>query len=490
MAENTTAPSATGAVDSRLPLAGYRGLPMLAGIAPLSEASRPGLGIEACVDRLKRYHYAMKRMVEALCLRITSEPIYELKMGFSYHAHVLAEHVTAMRGRVAEMREPPLGLEKIPHPALKLLFDELDAAPTTERFVRGMYGVALAALKDGLERHVRETNPLADHPSVRVCRFALLEIGDLLAWGAQAMPSLAGEPEADVAPWLGLLEQCLAAAGGLDGAGAEEGRPATPAPMASRTPRVFDPVPKRDERFVDSYNAGVNPEVFLYTPEFPAHAKTLMLLYKRIREIDVPEVMATILVESRDKPWEFHRMMVRQLWDEARHAMMGEVGFLALGVDWRKIPINFTWALNLNTQLSAVERHAVLYFIEQGLMDRTGKRYEWEVSVDSGNPLLTTFQDYDWADEVLHASIGREWYVKQFATREEALGYGDRCWSRVLSQFGAFRERGLTEHRNWWPELYREACARWGIEPEPAVLAYATTYEETRPDLKKVSAPA
>ncbi len=57
----------------------------------------------------------------------------------------------------------------------------------------------------------------------------------------------------------------------------------------------------------------------------------------------------------------------------------GEVGFVAQGIDWRKIPINFTWSLNLNTQLDARERHGVLFFIEQGLMPRTGKRYEWEV---------------------------------------------------------------------------------------------------------------
>jgi hypothetical protein len=36
----------------------------------------------------------------------------------------------------------------------------------------------------------------------------------------------------------------------------------------------------------------------------------------------------------------------------ARHAMMGEVGFVNLGIDWRKVMINFTWSLALNTQLA------------------------------------------------------------------------------------------------------------------------------------------
>jgi hypothetical protein len=45
----------------------------------------------------------------------------------------------------------------------------------------------------------------------------------------------------------------------------------------------------------------------------------------------------------------------------------------------------------------------------------------------------------------------------------------------------------LTEHRNWWPDLYRKACEHWGVEPDPIVLAYNRTYANTRADLKQVS---
>lgn len=76
------------------------------------------------------------------------------------------------------------------------------------------------------------------------------------------------------------------------------------------------------------------------------------------------------------------------------------------------IPL-FTWSLTLNTELTPLERHGVLYYIESGLMPNTGKRFEWEVGVASHNPLAATFQDYDWADEVLHAHIGRSWYVPE-----------------------------------------------------------------------------
>ena len=48
--------------------------------------------------------------------------------------------------------------------------------------------------------------------------------------------------------------------------------------------------------------------------------------------------------------------------------MMGEVGFVALGVDWTQARITHNWSLRLNTECTPIERHAVLYFIEQGLM--------------------------------------------------------------------------------------------------------------------------
>ncbi|MGH7215215.1 MAG: hypothetical protein ACREIT_10680, partial [Tepidisphaeraceae bacterium] len=256
----------------------------------------------------------------------------------------------------------------------------------------------------------------------------------------------------------------------------------------SAKPYEYDRVPKRDERFPDIWNQGVNAESFLYNEKFPPQAKTLMLYFKRLREIDVPEMMASIIHEQPGKPWGYYRDMTRQLWDEARHAMMGEVGFAKLGIDWGKqVMITVNWSHQLNTECSPMERHGVLYFIEQGLMPKTGKRYEWEVATASSDPLAATFQDYDWADEVLHAKIGRDWYIPQFDNPKAALKYGDEAWSRVASHWQEVKEKGLTQHRNWWPQVYAEACKVWGQQPDPEVLAFAESYAGTRADQKTVA---
>lgn len=463
----------------------YRGLPTLAGLATLEDAAQPGLGVEACVARLKRFHYAFVRLHEILTARITAEPIYELKTGFSHHSYLCAEHVQALRDRVAEMREPPLGLEETPHAGLQIFFDEILAAETTEALLVGVYEKALPALDGALAKYMSDTNPLTDAPSVRVLRFARLELADMIDFGARSVACLVDQGQREtLAPWLKLLDDCLIAAGGLDGTGAEG---PTPQRQMSRQTYVYARVPRRDERFQDPWNQGVNAESFLYNPDFSPQPKTLMMLYKRLREIDVPEMMASIIHETKGKPWGYYRDMSRQLWDEARHAMMGEVGFVALGVDWTKVPITHNWSYRLNTECTPLERHAVLYFIEQGLMTRTGKRYEWEVGKDSGLPLIATIQDFDWADEVLHAQLGREWYIPQVGDWKEALAYGDRCWTKILSNWASLRDQGLTRHENWWPAIYAEACRSWGITPDPKVLSFAETYEGQRADLKTVA---
>jgi hypothetical protein len=480
-------------------------VPSLAGICTLQDAMKTGLSVEECVRRHKCYHYSFKRLHQVFTARITGEALYELKMAFSLHAHLCAEHTAAIRKRVGEMREPPLGLEAVPNRNLEIFFDEILAAPTTEELVLGIYEKALPALKVALENHLHDTNHLVDQPSVRLCRFALLELDDMIKFGAATIASLIDQnSRQNCATWLALLDSALAAAGRLDGTGkpsrithdksdaGENGENEVKVPRHhSAKPYQYERVPKRDRRFPDPFNMGVNAEVFLYDKSFPPEPKTLMMFYKRLREVDVPEMMSSIITETTDKPWGYYRDMTRQLWDEARHAMMGEVGFANLDIEWpSKVMINHTWSLALNTQLKPIERHAVLYFIEQGLMPKTGKRYEWEVGRASHNPLSALFQDYDWADEVLHARIGRDWYLKDFKNPQEGVHYGDECWSRVLMNWENWRKQGLTQHRNWWPDLYREACKRWGIEPDPQVLAYTTTYETVRADLKELTGSA
>ena len=62
-------------------------------------------------------------------------------------------------------------------------------------------------------------------------------------------------------------------------------------------------------------------------------------------------------------------------------------------------------------EAEALEQYATLGIeIEGGNMRYpVGKRGEWEFCRDQAkHPLMTLFQDYDWADEVVHVNIARQ----------------------------------------------------------------------------------
>ncbi len=200
------------------PYQGFAGLPPLVGLHPMSEAATIGLTVSESVARQKRIHWSLKRLHSIFVSRITSMPIYELKMAFSLHAHYCAEHVEEFANRVREMRQPPYGLEVSPHASLDLLFDEILAAPDTEALLLGLYEYAVPAIVRALENLIADTNRLFDHPTYRISRFTLIEMQDVQQYGAEAVRCLVDtEGRKRHKEWLSAMERMLAAAGDLDG---------------------------------------------------------------------------------------------------------------------------------------------------------------------------------------------------------------------------------------------------------------------------------
>ena len=164
------------------------------------------------------------------------------------------------RRRVGEMREPPLGLDVVPDSYLDAFFDEIASAPDTASLLVGLYEHAVPALHAALERHMADTNCLFDQPSRRICRFALLEVAEMQAYGAQAVSALVeSDRREELAVWERLLQDLLANAGGLDGTEATPAsRPDAPKRHFSSGDRTYERAPRRDERFPDPYNMSAN----------------------------------------------------------------------------------------------------------------------------------------------------------------------------------------------------------------------------------------
>jgi hypothetical protein len=442
-------------------------IPELAGIATYASAARIGYSVDENVRRLLRFHWVERRLMATMVAHLTAEPVWEVKCALALHQWQSAEHVDALRQRIGEMRSPVPRLDAAPEQdptgaALDAFLDQVAAARDTVELLTGVYGVVLPALAEAVRQHIAHTNPLVDHPTRRVLRSALVDMEEAIAWGAAAMRAVIASDQMATSAfdWQEHLRAYLMAAGGI--AGDQEAIAGHLPPPIRHQPSFH---PRRDARFTGQYNFEFPPHVVYSMDNVPADERNLALLCKRTLEMDVPEMMASFMTERSDQPWEFHRDYSRQLWDEARHAMMGSVAFEARGVDWKcAIPLNVSFALRLNLHATPVERQMMLYAIEQSLMPaETGKRFEHETAVAAGDALSAHFHDYDWADEVLHAQIGRRVLKREGISADEARERGREVHEKTWAALAQYRDRD--EQRDWWPAFVRKVLGHDSAVP-------------------------
>lgn len=428
-------------------------LPQLAGVCTYEEAAQVGLSVEETVGFMIRFAWIKKRMMETSLYWLNPTPEWEVKEALSLHIYQDTEHIKLLRNRVTEMRNPPPRMDVSPDQALDNFYEELLTAETTIEKITGLYGVLRESLLAALNEHYHRMNPLVDHPTRRILRFIMLEEEDAVNWGRNAISVLS-----NASNFAEHLQAYLAAAGGILGE-----RDRSVELPASRSYEEFMPdfFPRRDERFKQQRNFVFPPHEVARTDGVPADEKTLALMCKRTLEMDVPEVIARIIAKAETRDWEYYVDMSRQLWDEARHAMMGSAYFEEHGIDWRnEIPLHPGFSIRLNKHMSPLEAHTVLYAIEQGLMPaKTGKRYEYETAIEANDELAVLFQDFDWADEVLHAQIGRRWLLGMHGLEQDAaIKLGGRKATESESILAQYANE--EDQVNWWPTFVQKILGR------------------------------
>lgn len=421
--------------------------PPLAGLCDHATAAHAGLPVDATVDRLRRYVYLKTQSLFFFASRFNDLPEWEIKSAISLHLWQDAEHSSWFRTRITEMRTPPHHLDRVPDPALAAFFEELRRAGDSREFLIGIYGVLKPALAAAFREHLAQAHPIADHPTRRLIQFALAEEEAQIAWGQAAIAAMGAESTSPLKQWKTHLEQYLAAAGGINGD--RERRPTSALPPS----RVVDQsvatslVPRRDGRFPHVWHSrGVVP-----APTQPVHERIWWMMNVRLNEMHVSELIATVIADWKGQPWEFYHDLARHLWDETRHCLLGEVAFASQGIDFTQIPTHIGFAEYPNRELPPPERYAFLWGIEQGLMAKTGKQAEVALAQAGGDERATVFQDFDWADEVLHAAIGRRWLEPHFKTREAMLD----VYERIRPAYDRMKDEDLQKPgRDWWPAFY------------------------------------
>jgi hypothetical protein len=360
--------------------------------AGLGNPEKPGLPVQLAAARLHQLAFVERRLMWFCAAHLVGVPVRDLKLLLGRAQFLAGERCTGLRRRLQELRVPKVRIDGAPSDALSLAMEEALHCETSTEIAAVAHWLHDQLMR-AYVRYLEETNPLADAPSCDIIKSQLPLLREVLR-SLEAFQQSSAPGGSAIR-----LEKFFAAAGGVDGAGirAEE------LPARERSGSRFQ-IPKSaagsSEEMVWDY---VKPAL----EEVPDHF--VYMLGIRLSEINVAEGLAVVLYETQGKPWEFYHDLSRHLWDEMRHSMMGEAAIEARYGNPKALPMR-EYERVYCMEAPPLEQYATLGIeIEGGQMRYpVGKRGEWEFCRDAAkDPLMTLFQDYDWADEVLHVNLAK-----------------------------------------------------------------------------------
>jgi hypothetical protein len=181
---------------------------------------------------------------------------------------------------------------------------------------------------------------------------------------------------------------------------------------------------------------------------FPADTVANELLHKmwvRSQEMTAVELCATVLFEWDNLPYEGQVDLARHCWDEARHSLFGQAALAQEGIALEALP---SWVGYAGHTLPAPpqKRYAHLAIATEAktMKHPGGKRGEWEWCRERArHPLMTIYQDFDWADEVNHVHFGRKWLIEFYfgGNRARAQAVADETKAERVAYYRQFAQQ-------------------------------------------------
>ncbi len=380
--------------------------------AGLGRAKEPGLSVEQCARQIQRIAYVEERLMFLQAVHIVTTPQRDLKALLSRLQYEDGLHSDRLKTRLTELRISHGRSHRVPDERLKLLFDEAMFSAGSVELLAALAKVFKPALLEAYRDYLAQTNGLADYESVRLMRnFVAEEEESLLlleAAYAEVVNSAAKEAEAE--RWAGKLQRMLRAAGGISGEKEVEEGSAAVEPDRSRGVEFHVArKPERDDTFPHVWD-------IVHVDEDRIPERFVQMIATRLGELTIAEALAIVLWDVKGQPWSFYAAISRHMWDEMRHSLFGEAAAEHVYGDRGVMPLR-DFEIEYLFKMSPLELYAMLGIgVEAALMKYPpGKRAEYEFCRDQArHPLMTTLQDFDWADEVEHVNIARrqlkEWY--------------------------------------------------------------------------------
>lgn len=376
--------------------------------AGLQNPKQQGFSVDQCAARIHRFAYAAERLMFLQAAHIISTPERDVKVLLARLQYEDSQHASQFKARLPELRVSKTKAYQAPDASLQIVFDEGIYATNGVELLAGLTKVFKPALLDAYRRYVNETNGLADYPTVRILKTVIAEVEDGLRLLEAAYHDIVDTPEKEVEAeaWSEKLRNLLVAAGGIDGTG--EINQEVLRPIRATIPYLIPRQLTRDDTF---------PRVWdiIHVENERVEERLMQMIATRLGETTIAEALGFVLYEMKEQPWEFYADLSRHLWDEMRHSVFGEAAAEDIFDERSAMPIR-DWESAYLFKMDPLELYAMLFGVEASLMKYPpGKREEFEFCRDTArHPLMTTLQDFDWADEVLHVHIVRrrlkEWF--------------------------------------------------------------------------------
>ncbi len=377
--------------------------------AGLPRAKEPGLSVQMCVERLTQLAYIEERLMFLQAVHIVTTPERDLKGLLSRLQYEDGMHSDQLKVRLTELRVAKNKALNVANERLKLVFDEAMYSVDSIELLGALTKVFKPALLAAYKSYLRDTNGLADYSSIRIIRLIVAEEEDGIRLLEAAYRQVVGTPEQEARAqhWTSTLQKLLNAVGGLDGTDITKIND-IPLGRAQRPFKVARS-PERDDSFPRVWD-------FVHVENKRVPERLVQMVCTRLGEVTIAEALAIVLWEVEDQPWSFYLDISRHMWDEMRHSLFGEAATTAIFGERSVMPIR-DFEIDYLFKMAPLDLYAMLGIgVEAALMKYPpGKREEYEFCRDSArHPLMTTLQDFDWADEVLHVNIARrqlsEWY--------------------------------------------------------------------------------
>jgi hypothetical protein len=392
----------------------------------IKDWDRIGMSVEESAKTLQRIAYVDRQLMWIEAAHMAARPEYEIKGALARLSSQDAEHHDQFRNRIKQLRMSTVAFDKCPDASLNELMQTVLNSATTLCLLTALFDVLKPAQIAAIHAYKGKAQPLVDEPTLHIMKHQLIDRVEQMEWGREALQYLlqsASDAEKEQAQhWRMYVEQLLAAAGSVTGW--EERVPVDPSTRIVTEPFAMPQISTRDSRFTPQV---VKMQGMNLPDNTEGRFMTMML--SRYYEMSPAEGVAYVHFTTEGKPWHFYRDTARHMWDEVRHSWFGEAALRVKGYDVYQFP-NWTGWYDMTAQLfegTEAYSHLTIAIEKAAMKYPPGKREEWEFCRDiAKDPLMTTFQDFDWADEVVHAGFGQRWMIEDVhggnarAAQEEA----------------------------------------------------------------------